>query len=185
MILVEIDGSMSKLHNLAKIVSGQSVSEASSENLNANNSTAFHNLSAQKQSIVTPLKASAYAGSMSIGTSAMKVLIACMNSTSGNSVGLLDYFSDSIQNLRRSKTVINVFIHGLFAGYRMEMFYLRFVAWRTCTEKSKACKKKSIDAMKTSVHHAFSEWRVFATRQRDLSESASAIASEVSFVIHF
>jgi hypothetical protein len=153
----------------------------------ANTADNFQNLTAQRQFIVPPLKASACGGSMSIGTSALKVLISCMNSTSGNfgkrPVGLLEYFSDSVQHLRKSKTLINVFIHGLVAGYRMEMFYLRFVAWRKCTEDSRARQGKSSSAAKTYLHRAFSEWRVFATRQRDLSESASAIALEVSGLI--
>jgi hypothetical protein len=147
----------------------------------------LESLSDQKQSAITPLKASACAGSIAIGVSTLKVLISCMSSISGNtakrSVGLLDYFSGSIQQLRKSKTVINVFIHRLFAGYRMETFYLIFAAWKTCTDNARVRKGKLHRDTKNCLQHAFSEWRVFATRQRDLSESASAIASEVGFVI--
>jgi hypothetical protein len=172
----EIDSLKVKRLDSAQAVSSLSIPSASEGKLTPLINTAG-----------APPKASAFAGSIAIGTSTLKVLISCMNSFSGTSakksLGLMDYFSDSIQQLRKSKTVVNVFIHGLLAGYRMEMFYLIFAAWKTCAEKAKAHTQKSQLDTKNCLHHAFSEWLVFATRQRDLSESASAIASEVSYIV--
>ncbi len=175
------DSSTQKTFGSARALSFSPIQEGLAGNLtplqNAVTADASLNIST-----VTLAKASCCAGS--IGISTLKVLISCMKSVSGNSakksVGLLDYFSDSIHQLRKSKTVINVFIHGLLAGYRTEMFYLVFAAWRTCTKKAKTRRKKSCRKKKNCLRHAFSEWRVFAARQRDLSESASAIASEVN-----
>jgi hypothetical protein len=91
----------------------------------------------------------------------------------------ISFWEDATKQLRNVKALINISIQKMLWGHVLETCYLIFAAWRTHIDIVKARIKRVIQIEITSLQKSFSEWRVFATRQRDLSESASAIASQV------
>jgi hypothetical protein len=91
----------------------------------------------------------------------------------------ISFWEDAAKQLRNVKALINISIQKMLLGHVLETCYLIFAAWRTHTGMAKARFKRLSQSTTISLHNAFREWRVFATRQRDLSESASAIASQV------
>jgi hypothetical protein len=97
----------------------------------------------------------------------------------------MSFWEDATKQLRNVKALINISIQKMLLGHVLETCYLIFAAWRSHTGNVKAQLKRVFQNSTTSLYKAFSEWRVFATRQRDLSESASAIASQVWFIILF
>ncbi len=89
------------------------------------------------------------------------------------------FWEDATKQLQNVKALINISIQKLLLGHVLETCYLIFAAWRTHTVIVKTRFKRLFQNTTISLHSSFREWRVYAARRRDLSESASAIASQV------
>jgi hypothetical protein len=89
------------------------------------------------------------------------------------------FWEDAAKQLQNVKALINISIQKMLLGHVLETCYLIFAAWRTHAVIVKARLKRLFQGTTISLHRSFGEWRVFAIRRRDLSESASAIASQV------
>jgi hypothetical protein len=103
------------------------------------------------------------------------------NSRRADKSALLSAFwADAAKQMAQAKTLVSSFIDSVSMGSATETCRCVVARWRDLAVRVKKSERKFKEAILRCMLQCFSEWRVFATRQRDLSASASTIAAQVT-----